>query len=54
MKILTLEINNIRGIRHFEHNFQGKNAVILGANGSGKSSILDAIDFLLTGEYLRD
>ena len=53
MKILTLEINNIRGIRHFEHNFQGKNAVILGANGSGKSSILDGIDFLLTGDIAR-
>ena len=53
MKILTLEINNIRGIPNFEHDFQGKNAVILGPNGMGKSSILDAIDFLLTGDIAR-
>ena len=53
MKIFDLEICNIRGIRHFEHDFQGKNAVILGANGTGKSSILDAIDFLLTGNISR-
>ena len=53
MKILNLEINNIRGIRHFEHDFQGENAIIVGDNGSGKSSILDAIDFLLTGNMSR-
>lgn len=53
MKIHSLEIKNIRGIRHFQHDFQGKNAAILGANGTGKSSILDAIDFLLTGNISR-
>lgn len=53
MKILSLEISNIRGIRDFQHDFQGKNAIILGANGTGKSSILDAIDFLLTGNMSR-
>ena len=53
MKILTLEINNIRGIPRFKYDFQGENAVILGANGTGKSSILDGIDFLLTGDIAR-
>ena len=53
MKIFELEISNIRGIRHFQHDFQGKNAIILGANGTGKSSVLDAIDFLLTGNMSR-
>ena len=53
MKILNLEINNIRGIRHFERDFQGKNVIILGDNGTGKSSVLDAIDFLLTGDISR-
>ena len=53
MKIHSLEIRNIRGIRHYQHNFQGKNAVILGPNGTGKSSLLDAIDFLLNGDISR-
>ena len=53
MRIFHLEISNIRGIRHFEHDFQGKNAVFLGANGTGKSSVLDAMDFLLTGNISR-
>lgn len=53
MKIHSLEISNIRGIRDFQHDFEGKNAIILGANGTGKSSILDAIDFLLTGKISR-
>ena len=53
MKIHSLEIRNIRGIPYWQHDFRGKNAVILGANGTGKSSILDAIDFLLTGDIFR-
>ena len=53
MRIHNLEISNIRGIRHFQRDFQGKNAVILGTNGTGKSSILDAIDFLLSGDISR-
>ena len=53
MKINSLEISNIRGIPHWQHDFDGNNAVILGANGTGKSSILDAIDFLLTGDIFR-
>lgn len=53
MKILRLQIRNIRGIRDFEHDFNGKNAVIFGQNGTGKSSVLDAIDFLLTGNISR-
>ena len=53
MKLHRLTINNIRGIRQFEHDFQGNNAIIYGANGTGKSSVLDAIDFLLTGRMSK-
>ena len=53
MKILSLEIKNIRGIKYISLNPQGKNLVIWGMNGSGKSAVLDAIDFLLTGGMHR-
>ncbi len=53
MKILSLEVRNIRGVPYFRHDFQSENAVIVGANGTGKSSILDALDFLLTGNITR-
>ncbi len=53
MRIHNLEISNIRGIPYFDHEFRGQNAIILGANGTGKSSILDTIDFLLTGNMSR-
>lgn len=53
MRLLELEIQNIRGIRHLPLNPEGKNCVIWGPNGSGKSAVVDAIDFLLTGRVLR-
>ena len=53
MRILELEINNFRGIRHLELNPQGRNFLISGPNGSGKSAIVDAVDFLLTGDISR-
>jgi predicted ATP-dependent endonuclease of OLD family len=51
MKILDLEIKNIRGIRELYISPNGNNIVIYGPNGSGKSSIIDAIDFLFSGDY---
>jgi hypothetical protein len=53
MRLLELEINNIRGIRHLPLKLDGENSVIWGPNGSGKSAVVDAIDFLLTGRVLR-
>ena len=40
MKILKLEVKNVRGIPHGEFVFEGANVVLLGGNGTGKSSIL--------------
>ncbi len=45
MNILELEICNIRGIPHLLLKPDGKNLVIWGLNGSGKSAVVDAIDF---------
>lgn len=53
MRLLELEIQNIRGIRHLKINPDGKNLVVLGPNGSGKSTVVDALDFLLTGKISR-
>lgn len=53
MKIKELEINDIRGIRHIKIEPQTENVVIFGPNGTGKSAVIDAIDFLLTGKISR-
>ncbi|MBI4284876.1 MAG: AAA family ATPase [Chloroflexi bacterium] len=53
MKVLELEIWNVRGIRSLSLKPNGKNLVVWGPNGSGKSAVVDAIDFLLTGRISR-
>jgi len=53
MKILSLEIENIRGIKSLKLTPDAKNWVIWGPNGSGKSAVVDAIDFLLSGQISR-
>lgn len=53
MKIQNLEVKNIRGIKYIKINPEGMNLVVFGPNGTGKSAIVDAIDFLLTGEISR-
>ncbi len=53
MKLLKLEIHNFRGIRNLSIEPQGENFLIYGPNGSGKSAVVDAIDFLLTGQISR-
>ena len=53
MRLIELEINNVRGIRNLVINPDKGNVVIWGSNGSGKSAVVDAIDFLLTGRMSR-
>jgi recombinational DNA repair ATPase RecF len=53
MKIVELEINNIRGIKNLSLKPNGKTFVIWGPNGTGKSGVIDSIDFLLTGKVTR-
>ncbi len=53
MRLIELEINNIRGIPHLHIKPNGKSFVIWGPNGSGKSAVIDSIDFLLTGKISR-
>lgn len=53
MKILSLEVENIRGIKTIKIKPEGRSIVIFGPNGTGKSAIVDAVDFLMTGKISR-
>ena len=53
MILLSVEINCLRGIKNLKLYFNGKNSVIYGDNGTGKSGVIDAIDFLIKGEITR-
>jgi len=53
MRVLELEIHNVRGIPNLLLKPDGRNFVVWGPNGSGKSAVVDAIDFLLTGRISR-
>lgn len=49
-----LSIRNFKGIRTLEIDFQGRNARIGGRNASGKSSVFDAVLWLLFGRDSRN
>ena len=51
MKINSIKISAFRGIPELLNlDFQGKSLLLLGENGTGKSSIIDAIEFFFTGK----
>ena len=50
MKIKKLSLENFRGIKKLGINFDGKNTDIFGANGTGKTTVANAICWLLTGQ----
>lgn len=50
LKIESLEIHSFRGIRNSILKMNGKSLLIFGENGTGKSSIVNAIEFSLTND----
>lgn len=50
LRIKTLNIQKFRGIIDEELDLDGKNLLLKGDNGTGKSSIVSAIEFFFTGE----
>jgi len=46
MRVLELEINNVRGILHLQLNPNGRKFAVWGPNGSGKSAVVDAIELV--------
>lgn len=53
LKIKRIEINAFRGIPKLDLDLDRKSVVLLGENGSGKSSIVDSIEFFFTGRVLH-
>lgn len=49
MKILSLKLNNFRGIKDLEFDFGDRNT-IYGANGTGKTTVANAISYLMAGQ----
>jgi len=48
-KVKNISINALRGIPELSLDLNGKNQAIRGDNGTGKTSLVDAIEFFFTG-----
>lgn len=53
IKFKKIRIRNFRGLVSFEANLEGRSVRISGANGLGKSSVADAITWVLFGKDSR-
>ena len=53
IKIKSIHIEEFRGIRDLTLSFDSKSFGICGPNGTGKSGVVDAIEFCLTGNITR-
>lgn len=53
IKIESITIKEFRGIRDLTLEFKDNNFAICGPNGTGKSGVVDAIEFVLTGNVSR-
>ena len=52
-KIRAIKFEHFRGLPNNEFKLKGKSLVLLGANGKGKSSIVDGLEFLFSGQIGR-
>lgn len=53
IKVISLGIKEFRGIRDLKLHLDGQNYAVCGPNGTGKSGIVDALEFGLTGSISR-
>lgn len=53
IRLHELEITEFRGIRKTNIKLGGESVLVHGPNGTGKSGVVDAIDFALTGSIAR-
>ena len=49
----SISMKDFRGVRDLTLNFGSENFAVCGPNGTGKSGIVDAIEFALTGNISR-
>ncbi len=52
-RIISLKLSNFRSYRQASLDLEGRTALFLGANGAGKTNILEAVSFLTPGRGLR-
>ena len=53
IRIRKIKIEEFRGIRELELDLNKENFGICGPNGTGKSGVVDAIEFCFTGDVTR-
>ncbi|EQD50357.1 hypothetical protein B1A_13477 [mine drainage metagenome] len=53
IRLKTIHIEEFRGVRKLDLDLDAKNFGICGPNGTGKSGVVDAIEFCLTGDITR-
>lgn len=53
IRVKTIHIEEFRGIRKLDLNLDAKNFGICGPNGTGKSGVVDAVEFCITGDVTR-
>ena len=53
IRVLKIEAQEFRGIRKLTLDLKGENFAVCGPNGTGKSGIVDALEFALTGNISR-
>ena len=52
-KVRLIKFEHFRGLPANEFKLKGKSLVLLGANGKGKSALVDGIEFVFSGEVAR-
>ena len=53
IRLESIEIEEFRGIKKLQIDLRRKNFGICGPNGTGKSGVVDFIEFALTGNITR-
>lgn len=51
--VRTIKFEHFRGLPANEFELRGRNLVILGTNGKGKSAVVDGIEFIFSGQVAR-